>query len=146
MCCIVAEFTAAGAIHMSAIAGIDQALWNIKGKALGVSVQYRDRMRIYSWIGGDRGSDLARNALEVVDRSFTALKMNGTEELQIVDEHGKIDAILANMRFARRWDQISVSASISTAGCINGHALARSWSRSSSLVRANELERGGVRS
>eukprot|EP01034_Spumella_vulgaris_P015952 gene15952-20381_t len=31
-------FYRGGAIHMSALAGIDQALWDIKGKALGVSV------------------------------------------------------------------------------------------------------------
>ena len=53
-------FYRGGAVHMSALAGIDQALWDIKGKALGVSVsdllggQVRDKIRVYSWIGGDR--------------------------------------------------------------------------------------------
>jgi 2-dehydro-3-deoxyphosphogalactonate aldolase len=59
-------FYRGGAIHMSAIAGIDQALWDIKGKALGVPVhallggQLRDRIRVYSWIGGDRPADTAQ--------------------------------------------------------------------------------------
>src|SRR3546814_5404302 len=71
---------------MSALAGIDQALWDIKGKALGVSVsdllggQVRDKIRVYSWIGGDRPADTARAAKEAVARGFTAVKMNGTEE------------------------------------------------------------------
>ena len=55
-------FYRGGGIHMSALAGIDQALWDIKGKALGVPVSellggsVRDRIRVYSWIGGDRPS------------------------------------------------------------------------------------------
>ena len=53
-------FYRGGGIHMSALAGIDQALWDIKGKALGVPVSellggsVRERIRVYSWIGGDR--------------------------------------------------------------------------------------------
>ena len=78
-----AGFYRGGAIHMSAIAGIDQALWDIKGKALGVPVhallggQLRDKIRVYSWIGGDRPGDTARMARECADRGFTAVKMNG---------------------------------------------------------------------
>ena len=100
-------FYRGGAVHMSAIAGIDQALWDIKGKALGVPVhallggQVRDRIRVYSWIGGDRPGDTARMARDCADRGFTAVKMNGTEELQIVDSHDKIDAVLARVQAIR---------------------------------------------
>ena len=51
---------------MSAIAGIDQALWDIKGKALGVPVHellggtVRDKIKVYSWIGGDRPAETWR--------------------------------------------------------------------------------------
>ena len=100
-------FYRGGAVHMSAIAGIDQALWDIKGKALGVPVhallggQLRDRIRVYSWIGGDRPGDTARMAKDCADRGFTAVKMNGTEELQIVDTHDKIDAVLERVQAIR---------------------------------------------
>jgi len=100
-------FYRGGAIHMSAIAGIDQALWDIKGKALGVPVhtllggQVRDRIRVYSWIGGDRPGDTARMARDCADRGFTAVKMNGTEEMQIVDTHDKIDAVLERVQAIR---------------------------------------------
>ena len=100
-------FYRGGAVHMSAIAGIDQALWDIKGRALGVPVhallggQLRDRIRVYSWIGGDRPGDTARMAKDCADRGFTAVKMNGTEELQIVDSHDKIDAVLERVQAIR---------------------------------------------
>ena len=100
-------FYRGGAIHMSALAGIDQALWDIKGKALGVSVsdllggQVRDKIRVYSWIGGDRPADTARAAKEAVSRGFTAVKMNGTEELQFLDSFEKVDLALANVAAVR---------------------------------------------
>ncbi|GAB3466140.1 galactonate dehydratase [Azotobacter chroococcum subsp. isscasi] len=102
-----AGFYRGGPIHMSALAGIDQALWDIKGKALGVPVhallggQCRERIKVYSWIGGDRPADVARAAREVVGRGFTAVKMNGTEELQFVDSYAKIDAAVANVAAVR---------------------------------------------
>ncbi len=100
-------FYRGGAIHMSAISGIDQALWDIKGKALGVPVhallggQLRERIRVYSWIGGDRPADTAQAALDCAARGFTAIKMNGTGELQFIDTHDKVDAALARVQAIR---------------------------------------------
>jgi galactonate dehydratase len=100
-------FYRGGAILMSALAGIDQALWDIKGKTLGVPVYkllggpVRDRIRIYSWIGGDRPSGLAENARTAVRRGFTAVKMNATAEMQYLDSHAKIDFVVANVSAVR---------------------------------------------
>lgn len=100
-------FYRGGPILMSAIAGIDQALWDIKGKALGVPVHellggpVRERIRVYSWIGGDRPADVANAARETVALGFTAVKMNGTEELQFVDTHAKVTRILENVQAVR---------------------------------------------
>ena len=100
-------FYRGGPLHMSAIAGIDQALWDIKGKALGVSVsellggRVRERIRVYSWIGGDRPADTANAARDAVARGFSAVKMNASEEMQFVDSHAKVDAVLANMAAVR---------------------------------------------
>jgi galactonate dehydratase len=76
---------------MSAIAGIDQALWDIKGKHTGLPVydllggRTCDRIRVYQWIGGDRPSDVGDAAKEKVSEGFTALKMNVTSELRSID-------------------------------------------------------------
>jgi galactonate dehydratase len=100
-------FYRGGAIHMSALAGIDQALWDIKGKALGVPVyellggKVRDRIRVYSWIGGDRPDETAAQAKERAARGFTAIKMNASEELQFVDTFDKVDKVLANVAAIR---------------------------------------------
>ncbi|TFC01605.1 galactonate dehydratase [Cryobacterium adonitolivorans] len=102
-----AGFYRGGGIHMSALAGIDQALWDIKGKALGVPVhellggKVRDKIRVYSWIGGDRPSDTAAAARDAVDRGFTAVKMNGTEELQFIDTWDKVEKCIANVTAVR---------------------------------------------
>ncbi|GGA25979.1 galactonate dehydratase [Dyella nitratireducens] len=100
-------FYRGGPILMSAIAGIDQALWDIKGKHLGVPVHalfggpVRDRIRVYSWIGGDRPSDTAKAAKEAVARGFTAVKMNATEEMHFVDTHAKVQRVLENVQAVR---------------------------------------------
>lgn len=84
-------FYRGGPVLMSAIAGIDQALWDIKGKQFGAPVyellggRARDRIRVYQWIGGDRPSEVGDAAAEKVENGFTALKMNATSELRRVD-------------------------------------------------------------
>ncbi|OBU67930.1 D-galactonate dehydratase [Stenotrophomonas maltophilia] len=100
-------FYRGGPILMSALAGIDQALWDIHGKALAVPVHallggpVRDRIRVYSWIGGDRPADTARAASDAVARGFTAVKMNATEEVQFVDTHAKVTRVLENVQAVR---------------------------------------------
>ena len=102
-----AGFYRGGGVLMSAISGIDQALWDIKGKNFGVPVyqlmggKCRDKMRVYSWIGGDRPSDVGNAAKAKMDEGFTAIKMNATEELQMIDSYDKIDAVLERVAAIR---------------------------------------------
>lgn len=100
-------FYRGGPILMSAISGIDQALWDIKGKYHNAPVYElmggacRDSVRVYSWIGGDRPSDVGKAAKEAVEAGFTAVKMNGTEELQYIDSYQKIDEAVARIAAVR---------------------------------------------
>lgn len=92
-----AGFYRGGAILMSAIAGIDQALWDIKGKVLGQPVYellgglVRDRMKMYSWVGGDRPSDIIEQIAKLKEGGFDTFKMNGTEELGLLDTSAAVD-------------------------------------------------------
>ena len=61
----------------------------------------RDNMRVYSWIGGDRPSDVGAAALERKNAGFTAIKMNATEELQMIDTYDKVDAVLERVAAIR---------------------------------------------
>lgn len=89
-----------GPVLMSAMSGIDMALWDIKGKAYGQPVhallggKVRDRVRSYRWIGGDRPSNLIAEARALADEGYDACKFNVTEELQYIDSYRKVDAIL----------------------------------------------------
>lgn len=92
-------FYRGGPEHMSAIAGIDQALWDIKGKWLGVPVWQllggacRDKLKVYRWIGGDRPNDVRKAVREAYDQGYRAIKMNATEEMHYVDSFDKIDMV-----------------------------------------------------
>lgn len=84
---------------MSAIAGIDQALWDIKGKYYDAPVYEllggacRDKIKVYRWIGGDRPADIREAAKEAYEQGYPAIKMNGTEEVHYIDHFSKIDAV-----------------------------------------------------
>lgn len=94
------SFFRGGPINGTIISGIEMALWDIKGKALDVPVYEllggaaRDRIRVYSWIGGDRPSDVAAQAKARVDKGFTAIKMNATSELHYIDSYKKVQAVV----------------------------------------------------
>lgn len=100
-------FYRGGPILMSAISGIDQALWDIKGKYYNAPIsdlmggKARDRIKVYSWIGGDRPSDIGEAVKTAMANGFTAIKMNATEEMQYVDSYDKIDRVLQRVASVR---------------------------------------------
>ena len=93
-------FYRGGPILMSAIAGIDQALWDIKGKALGVPVYEllggacRERMKTYTWVGGDDPADECTQIEKLLEEGWDTFKLNGCGRLRMVDNLRAIDAIV----------------------------------------------------
>ncbi|HEU5315887.1 MAG TPA: galactonate dehydratase [Chloroflexota bacterium] len=81
-----------GPTILSAISGIEHALWDIKGKALGVPVwqllggAVRDKVRVYQNPGGGTPEQTAENALKLIEKyGYTALKIGphppGSEQM-----------------------------------------------------------------
>lgn len=100
-------FYRGGPVMLSAISGIDQALWDIRGRMLGVPVsdllggRVRDHLRVYAWIGGDRPADVAAAASMRRDQGFDAVKMNGTEDMDWLDGPASIDAAVQRLALVR---------------------------------------------
>lgn len=94
-------FYRGGPILMSAIAGIDQALWDIKGKVLGAPVYellgglVRDKMKMYSWVGGDRPGEVIAGIKKLQAIGFDTFKLNGCEEMGLIDNSKTVDAAVA---------------------------------------------------
>ncbi len=100
-------FYRGGPILMSAISGIDQALWDIKGKALGVPVHQllggpvRHKMKMYCWIGGDNPDVVLQQAHEKVRAGFKAVKMNATGAMEWVSSIKDVKKVASNIKLLR---------------------------------------------
>jgi galactonate dehydratase len=93
-------FYRGGPVLTSAISGIEQAMWDIKGRALGVPAYEllggacRERMKVYSWIGGDRPADVAAQAREKYAQGYRAVKMNATAETAWIEGFRTISEVV----------------------------------------------------
>lgn len=100
-------FYRGGPILMSAIAGIDQALWDIKGKVMGQPVYellgglVRDKMKTYSWVGGDDPSEETEQMQTLMKSGWDTFKLNGCGRLQIIDGHRAVDQVIERVATIR---------------------------------------------
>lgn len=102
-----ARFYRGGPVMMSAIAGVNQALWDIKGKIHNVPIydllggKVRNKIQTYAWVGGDRPSDVALQAQQRKDEGLNAVKMNATNELHYMDSFKHIEDVVARVASVR---------------------------------------------
>lgn len=100
-------FYRGGAVLSSAVAGIDQALWDIAGKSLGVPVHrllgghVRDRIRVYGWVGGDEPSEVSDNIREQIEAGLTAVKMNASGRISKLATVQELDGVVERVAAAR---------------------------------------------
>jgi galactonate dehydratase len=100
-------FYRGGPVLMSALAGFEQALWDLKGKALGLPAwemlggKVREKIRAYAWIGGDRPDEIEDAAKARKEQGFSAVKMNATAELDWIGAPKLFDAVVARVQAAQ---------------------------------------------
>ena len=100
-------FYRGGPVMMSAIAGIDQALWDIRGKYFGVPVYQllnggvKQRLKVYRSIHGDTPEALAADAREAVAQGYKFLKCAPTMPLHYLDTYEALDAVVEKIAAAR---------------------------------------------
>lgn len=74
-------FWRGGPVLMSALSGIDMALWDIKGKALKTSVYNllggacRDKIKVYCHVGGYTFEEFAKNAIKRIEQGYKVLRI-----------------------------------------------------------------------
>jgi galactonate dehydratase len=94
-------FYRGGPVLTSALSGIEQALWDITGKWLGVPVYQllggatRARMRVYAHVGGSTPEEAANRAKQKVAEGFTALKTGLPGPVRTIDTKRFTDQIVA---------------------------------------------------
>lgn len=132
------NFYRGGPILMSAISGLEQALWDIKGKDLGVPVytllggRVRDRMRLYAHVGGDTPETMARAVKDAVHQGFTAVKLSVTHgATDYVEDLHTLDTAVSLMEAARQAGGKDLRIAIDFHGRVH---------RSVARVLAHELE------
>ena len=100
-------FYRGGPVLSSALAGIDQALWDIAGKVYGAPVasllggRVRDRVRVYAWVGGDDPAEIADQVAAQVEAGMTAVKMNASGRIQPSPSLAELNAMVARLAAAR---------------------------------------------
>lgn len=96
-----------GPVLSSAVAGLDQALWDIAGKTYGAPVHallggaVRDRVRVYAWVGGDDPAELADGVAAQVAAGFTAVKMNASGRVSPYATPAEVAAVVQRVATAR---------------------------------------------
>jgi galactonate dehydratase len=92
------QFYRGGPILNSALSGIEQALWDIKGKWLGQPVYEllggatRDKIRMYGWLSGETYGDYLESA-KVNPQGFTALKTGLVGAFWPVDTPARVEEV-----------------------------------------------------
>ncbi|MFG2191934.1 galactonate dehydratase [Streptomyces sp. NPDC048639] len=100
-------FYRGGPVLSSAVAGLDQALWDIAGKTYCAPVHallggpVRDTVRVYAWVAGDEPARLTEQITAQVEAGFTAVKMNAAGRVTPIATPAETAAVVERVATAR---------------------------------------------
>jgi galactonate dehydratase len=120
-------FYRGGPILTSAISGVEQALWDLAGKAVGLPVYrllggpVRDRIRMYLGTGGSTPEEAARNARARADEGYTAIKTGvaGGRPARIVESPAFVERAISTFAAMREAVGKEVDIAIDFHGAIS---------------------------
>ncbi|MBN8711341.1 MAG: galactonate dehydratase [Verrucomicrobia bacterium 61-8] len=102
-------FYRGGPVLMSALSGIEQALWDILGKSLGVPIhrllggRVRDKIRLYGWLNiSETGDYVSQVAREVEAKEFTAYKFVPVPASESLESPCFLDKVVSTVAGLRR--------------------------------------------
>ena len=101
------DFYRGGPVLTSAISGVDQALWDILGKALGQPVHQllggrcRDKIKVYGGTGGNEPSEVAENTKRTHEQGYLAAKFCPVDATEIIDGIDVIRKVYKRVEAAR---------------------------------------------
>lgn len=101
------DFWRGGAVMGSAISGIDQALWDIQGKAWGVPVYLllggptRERIRLYTHVGIYDPEKMVEDAQQDMADGFTAVKTGSWQGDSLLPEPERVERFTERVRLLR---------------------------------------------
>lgn len=135
-------FYRGGPIMVSAISGVEQALWDILGKSLGVPVsqllggRVRDRIRVYCHVGGATPEEAGAHAKRAVEEGFTVVKTGIDGPARLLESPHFVDQQM------ERWEAIRSALGTKVDLAIDFHGRV---GPSLAIVLAQEIERSRIR-
>ncbi len=128
---------------VSALSGIEMAMWDVMGKTLGLPVwkllggSVRDRIRVYTGIGGGpEPQEVAESALKAVEAGYTAVKMGGSPHpVRYVENPATVKRLVSRVQAVREavGDEVDIAVD-----------LHRRFSPTMAIVMVKELEQFGL--
>jgi len=114
-------FYRGGPVLCSALSGIDQALWDLLGKTLGVPVHQllggavRERIRLYGWVNVTTTGDYIEMAARLAaEQKFTAFKCTITDAMRPLESRANIEAAAARLHAMRErlGDEVDIAVDL----------------------------------
>ena len=108
-------------VLVGALSGIEMAMWDVFGKVVGLPVwkllggSVRDRIRVYTGIGGTTPEACAESAKKAVAAGFRAVKMGASPQpVRFVDTPKTIDTMIARVAAVREavGDEVDIAVDL----------------------------------
>jgi len=120
-------FYRGGPILTSALSGVEQAMWDLTGKSLGVPVYrllggpLRTRIKVYGRCGGDTPQQAEESARAEAAKGFLALKtgVGGARPARIVETPGFVEQVAERFAAMRRGAGKEVDIAIDLHGAVS---------------------------